>query len=309
MKNFKSLSLINVVSFLLLVILSNCKKEEISFIQSPEEKPLTVKSGIIYFKDRCAFENTMYMLHSKGQEYLATWEKEIGFDNSLRSSMEMDAENSNPDEEIISDPFFAAVINEDGIFAIGDSLHQLTFDIEYVTSKENLSILKEFKRDNKRSLSQKNSKIVEFPIVRSFQNNEGLKSVSGTHYEKVWSPCGYEPISAHLYYWCTNTLAYASIGIKIVGRKRSGTSCTGTFVNEKMGYAKVKGFTTFRLNWGDPENSEEGENDDTNETTVSKTLTWVLFNVLTCESIHAEYDYQVSYNCASCTQHYTRLWD
>jgi hypothetical protein len=314
MKKFKSFCLITVLSFLLFVFLTNCEKEEVPNLQSPQNELLTIEDGIVYFKDRCAFENTMYMLHSKGQENLSAWEKEIGFNNSLRSYMEMNSGYLNPEKEIISDPYFAAVINKDGIFAIGDTVHKLTFDIEYISTKENLPTLREINKGNAISKTFSSEEIKEFPISRKIGKDQRLKSISGTHYEEVWSPCGIEFISPHLYRWCTNTLAYASIGIKIVGRKRPGTNCDGIFANAKMSYAKAAGITYFLLN-GNAGNPDGGPKEGTNTTTVENVLTWCLFNVLTCQSIEAQFDYQVEYDCGSrghyitCTQHYDRFWD
>ena len=309
----KNLSLNLLISLVLVVIFTNCKNEEDLKRDSQQEEFLKVENGIIFFKDRCEFENTMYLLHSIGSEKLSAWEKEIGFGNSLRSYVEMNSDNFDPEREIIPDPFFASVVNKDGIFAIGDTVHKLTFDTEYVTTIENLPKLREVKKGNAISKAISSEVIKEFPISRKIGTNDGLKSISGMFLEEVWSPCGIEHISPHLYHWCTNTLVYASIGIKIVGRKRTGTNCDGMFVDAKMNYAKASGLTNFKIN-GNVALPQGGPKEGYNTYVVENVLAWCLFNYLTCESIQAEFEYEVEYSCGSkgytsCTQHYERFWD
>jgi hypothetical protein len=218
-------------------VFNSCSKDVASL--EDNSQPFKIENGILYFKNRCSFESTMYYLHSKKTDELENWESEIGFSNSLRSFYQ----NADFDrEELIEDLFFASVLNKDGLFAIGDTLHRISFKNEYVTSIDNLELL--LKTDDNLNNAQISDKIKIFPISRKINN---LKSVGGNLYEDVDSPCDIDWIKARLHYWCVNTLAYNTIGIKITGRQKRYDSCTGSFKDEVMNYGKVEGTTWYKV--------------------------------------------------------------
>ena len=85
---------------------------------------IEVTDGYLSFKSLEVFKTTMNSILKKPEKELSQWSQSIKFSNSLRASDERDSILMS--DRLISDPYFAAVVNKDGIFSIGDTLHRIT---------------------------------------------------------------------------------------------------------------------------------------------------------------------------------------
>ncbi len=101
---------------------------------------------------------------------LITWEKNIG-QSSLRAKFaelkETDSQELNPVEE----PYFAAVINKDGVFSIGSEIHVITYDNEYLIQNGNEEELKNVLNKN----IKLGSNLKSFSIQRSVLNQVSVE--------------------------------------------------------------------------------------------------------------------------------------
>lgn len=297
------------------VFLISCSENEIinlsedniiSTIYSNQD--IVVKDQIVHFKNLEVFKNTMDELHTNGRDYLIEWENKMCFDNSLRSYYENDSINEfYPDDAIIPDPFFASVVNKDGLFVIADSIHKITYETEYVIPNYDIDLLKTLNRPSLKSVSISGG-IIEFKIERGKTNSTNLKSVSGWNTIEINSPCGICWLSAHLKCWCVNFVAYSSVGIRISGRKANNKSTCSNFRDDSMWYAGVDGCA-----WARPSNFPPeallaycGSTFDSDKKNVDKTLLYQVGTSIYCERIECNYYYSDDGVCFN--QHWFEVW-
>lgn len=122
----------------MLFIFNSCE-EDLIVIENEEniieaEKSFVVVNDVVVFKSLESFSEVMLELHDYNSSELSSWEIENGITKSLRKvqldgSDEVDNEPSN---WLIPDSRFATVINSDGLYAIGDSMHYITDNNEYI---------------------------------------------------------------------------------------------------------------------------------------------------------------------------------
>ncbi|NOQ24812.1 MAG: hypothetical protein GQ564_05565 [Bacteroidales bacterium] len=122
----------------MLLIFNSCE-EELIIIENEEniieaEKSFVVVNDVVVFKSLESFSKVMIELHDYNSSELSSWEIENGITKSLRKvqlegSDEVDNE---PKNWLIQDSRFATVINSDGLYAIGDSMHYITNNNEYI---------------------------------------------------------------------------------------------------------------------------------------------------------------------------------
>ncbi|MGC9354874.1 MAG: hypothetical protein ACP5D9_13605, partial [Mariniphaga sp.] len=212
-----------------------------------------------------------------------------------------------PDNAIIPDPFFATVVNRDGVFVIADSIHKITFQKEYIIPGYDTSVLNKLNEPSLKNASLRND-IIEFDIIRGPTNIGGLKSVSGWNTRKISSPCGICWLSAHLKCWCVNFVAYSSVGIRISGRKARNKSSCSNFRDDSMWYAGVDGCA-----WARPGNFPPpalfqycGSKFDTDKKNVDKTLLYQVGTSIYCESVECHYYYSDDGVCFD--QHWFEVW-
>jgi hypothetical protein len=261
--------------------------------QLENQKDVWVENDIVYFKDRTAFKDALTELHRLDVDELEAWEKTIGFSNSYRKILNNQLSDElidDKDEFIIEDMYFASVVNQQGVFVLNDTIHKITYSTEYVIPDL------DFEKLNKINdgVTERVNNVETFKIKRGIFKEPSevvLKSVSGWETKKKrGKDDGFknDDLGVDLKCWCVNYLAYASIGVRIIGREDSWRG----WKNRRMDYAKVDGCAYYRLNWQDDEIIDCGSDDGVNEKKVAKTLTWVLVNINVCDSISCEYTYE-----------------
>lgn len=115
----------------------SCEKYEVyneDTINKVDER-FVVKNGVVHFTSIESFQNTIQEIQNFGSYDLAEWERRKGIENSLRKFQEELVEtdgNSTPSNWLIPDQKFATVVSRHGFFAIGDSMHLITRDREYI---------------------------------------------------------------------------------------------------------------------------------------------------------------------------------
>ena len=239
------------------------------------------------------FTNTINLLHKNGRDNLKTWEVEIGFENSLRKFYEDTVvAKSKTNEafetdswELVSDSFFASVVNKDGIYVVGDTIHKITYDIEYLITDGDFKKLEDLDNGLKSS-----GTVIEFNIIRQ-QGSD--KDWAGWRTIKKSCPCGNCNLSAHLKAWNVSYAYYASCGIRITGRKYDGK-----WKDDAMWWAKVDGCA--RINSCiytacSGYYTVCGNAEGTNKINVDKTLEYWVYplsgGILFCDYVHADYYY------------------
>lgn len=257
----------------MLLIYSCSEQQENDFLSIDEETQeysynsngVKVIDNVVYFRDSESFSETMNTLVTYNEQSLANWETENGFTTSYRKVLNGSSEDSlayitetdSAFAYIIESPAFATVVNNEGVFIIGDTIHKITYSTEYMIPELDFLALSEINpNDNTKSVS---SNILTFEIMRQRLTPVSLKSAEATESYIVGTllikkNSDTDPrifvnddgdelakISAHLYAWCNNYSSYSSIGIKLVGRKKG----TWGWRNDDMWYGEVYGETTY----------------------------------------------------------------
>jgi hypothetical protein len=224
-----------------------------------------VIDNVVYFRDSKSFSETMNTLVTYNEQSLANWETENGFTTSYRKVLNGSSEDSlayitetdSAFAYIIESPAFATVVNNEGVFVIGDTIHKITYSTEYMIPELDFITLSGIDSDDiTKSVS---SNIITFEIMRQRLTSVSLKSAEATESYIVGTllikkNSDTDPrifvnddgdelakISAHLYAWCNNYSSYSSIGIKLVGRKKG----TWGWRNDDMWYGEIYGETTY----------------------------------------------------------------
>ena len=184
-----------------------CNKEEIE--PANTSKSFTIENGYIRFKDNDSFQKTMKELNSMSISDLSQWESKNQITNSLRAAQSYDTVNL--ENTLVVDMRFAAVINSEGKFAIGDSMHLITKNKEYI-----YPIGSTFSVSGLKSAS---SEVRVFDIVKEDLSTSKLKSWADKWY--YFDTNGFNlPSTApglhrqiKIYVWSTSYAAYCSNGI------------------------------------------------------------------------------------------------
>lgn len=266
-------------------------------------------NDIVHFKNREAFKRTIDELHSNGRNTLKDWESKVCFDYSLRKLNDNDTINEPyPNDAIIQDPFFATVVNQDGLFVIADSIHKITFKTEYIIPNYNFRKLKELNSNNGLKSAIVDEEIVKFDITRG-KTDPLTKSVTWWNTREKSDPCGYCHLSAHVKCWCVNYVAYSSVGIRISGRKANDVPNCSDFRNDRMWLAEVDGCAWARPGNFPPEflGTYCGSSLNDDEYNVDKTLLYQVGTSIYCEKIEADYYYSDDGICYN--EHWFEVWD
>lgn len=229
------------------------------------ENPV-VENGIVCFQSMEGFRETMKFLHNCSDEEILKWQKSIGFNYSLLDYYNS-AEEFDSDSAIIPDMVFAAVVNADGFFSIGDSLHLITYEKEYVFNKEDY-----FAADgNIKSLT-------EFSIIRddiSINSPDKSKKIVGLGwFDEFYYITDYQRQKSSI--WNVSYLAYASVGIRVKYEQEVGFLWSTRWDNQNINYGSVSGTVCYRTNW-DPADTEltlSGSNTGTDKTDIQKTIVY-----------------------------------
>lgn len=245
-------------------LLFACQKEEspkVSAIKNSDSR-FTIENNYVRFKDVASFNSVMTDLNKLKTSELSKWEKENGISNSLRAA-ETDTINSvEPEDMLVVDLRFAAIINKDGLFAIGDSMHLITSDKEYVYkigTKVSLGNLKSGSSD-----------VRVFNIVKQKLGNSKLKSFANqTHYYDQWS-FDLPPSDAvgtrrvRCYVWSTSYVAYCSNGIGLYSEFRTKNWLGQKYWKDsRCQYMDLSGCSLYAINGVDQQSCDSDY--DTNE--------------------------------------------
>lgn len=170
---------------------------------------VAVKNGTLYFKDEDTFVRIINQLNAENAD-LDAWEKSLNFTNSLR-------QNQKDDEALdIPDPVFAAILNKDGVYYIGNEIHKVTPKYEYVIKDGNADKLKAVTAGNVQNLKRVVAHEIKFGVAA--QNFNARFQGKSTRKKTPYSNATH--LSAHLEAWDRTYALYASVGIRIKGRKK-----------------------------------------------------------------------------------------
>lgn len=298
--------------FIVLTLFSCSEEEQLKVRQKLDfynQDDVVVIDGIVHFKNRETFKTTIDVLHKNGRGRLKEWETKVGFYDSFRKLNDNDTINEPyPNNAIIQDPFFATVVNEDGLFVIADSIHKITFQSEYIIPDYDFELLKEIKNtDGLKSVKLKNE-IIKFEITRG-KADPLTKSVTWWNTREKYSPCGICHLSAHVKCWCVNYAAYSSVGIRISGRKANDITNCSDFRNDRMWLAEVDGCAWARPGNFPPEylGTYCGSSINDDEYNVDKTLLYQVGTSIYCEKIEANYYYSDDGICIN--EHWFEVWN
>jgi hypothetical protein len=295
----KSKTLIRYIlfSFTFFALTYSCSKNELSEKEQIQET-VYAKDNIVHFKSMKDFVKTINFLHSLHRKDLATWEKDLGFSKSMRNYYEELQDPNNADIEdrwsVIPDPVFASIVNEQGVFVIGDTIHKITYNYEYLITDGDLNKLDDLEKSE--TFKSSTSNIIQIPIIR-FEKDNNLKWVGWKTYEKT-DICDLTNRRAQLKAWNVTYALYASSGIRIVGRQHI-KNIWGNYdwKDWYMDYAKVDGCVRATAIVGAQSTGVYelcGSDEETDEKNVDKTLTYwagtgVVINVFW---VHANYYYE-----------------
>ncbi len=202
-------------------------------------RPL-VREGVVAFRDISEFRTTLRYLQEIGERNLSQWESDIGFPHSLRRETQS---YQNKDKLVIS-PFFASVINAKGQFSVGNMLHTITKEKEYVSEIST----------HMTGLPEQSD--VSYPIQR-FHSGKSLNTNDFWGHDKQWkTPClttsdyddSYD-YRVELEAWSENFSFYSDLGTRITYQEyKSG----GLFGRKKWRdtdawHLKVDGTAKFRV--------------------------------------------------------------
>lgn len=186
----------------------SCEQSELSKV----EPDVRLENGRVVFKDDLAFENTMNMLHTYEVEQIEQWEKGLGHDSYRNSDLFL------TEDEVVHDNQFAAILNENAEYQIGNTIHKITHEIEYMIpiGKEEALISKDFSDND----------IEKFEIINK---NFDLKDEKGNSLEAARGPWG--TITTKLQYasdrrfklqgWNQTFVNYANCGVRTIFQRQN----------------------------------------------------------------------------------------
>ncbi|OJJ22600.1 hypothetical protein BKI52_07935 [marine bacterium AO1-C] len=185
---------------------------------------VVVKNGALHFKNQDAFINIITQLNGDNVD-LNAWEESINFTNSLRQHQE--------DEEglDIPDPVFASILNTEGVYYIGKEVHKVTPKYEYVVKDGNTETLEAIVAGNTSNL--RGVKVHEIKYGVAAQSFNARFQGKSTRKKTPYSNATH--LSAHLEAWDRTYALYASVGIRIKGRKKKRRK----WKDDEMWFAEV----------------------------------------------------------------------
>ncbi len=278
----------------------SCNKEKIEKESlAPSDQEVYVKNNIVHFATMDNFKTTVDQLMNYTEDELEKWENSIGFNNSMRKYYQNLEEPDQPELlerwKLIPDAVLATLVNDDGVYVVDGEIHKITYEYEYIIRDGDYSKLTDIENISKNKNA--NSAIGVFKIQRK-TNDSDLKWVGWKTYEKT-DICGMTDRRAQLKAWNITTVAYASCGMRIVGRqyiKKCGL-CRKKWVDWYMDWAKVDGCA--RMNYwigGSTSGVFEhcASDQGTNTKRVDKTLGYAvgIGAVVNCYWIHGTYYYK-----------------
>ena len=207
----------------------------------------------MHFKDVEAFKKVMIDLNQKSLDELETWIVE----NEFNTSLYLDSTSTLD----VPDPAFRAILNKDQLYIVGDEIRKITKFEELAVKYDQAIDIETIDWKNSKKLISTPIKIgnVDYSIITAANRKEIIKTgpyntdplytepwfaktcVQGPwgglecNYDSRYSGTDNKKVSAHLEVWNRTYLLYASAGIRIKGRERTG----GKWRNSAMTYASI----------------------------------------------------------------------
>ena len=199
-------------------------QKEVKPVNDAQAVEVVVKNGALHFKNQDAFVKTVTKLNEESAD-LDAWEKSLNFTNSLRQ-VEGDVESLD-----IPDPVFAAILNADGVYYIGKEIHKVTSKYEYVIKDGDEQKLAAITVGNGQNLKAVVAHEIKFGNAENASNLrfQGKSTRKKTPYSYATH------LSAHLEAWDRTYALYASVGIRIKGRKKKRRK----WKDDEMWFAEV----------------------------------------------------------------------
>jgi hypothetical protein len=238
MKNVRKLSIVPLL--LCLIFIVGCSDDS-DLITKPENQipvDLKVRDGVVHFENQLAFNKTMELLHKNGPSQLENFERSIGFTNSLRSKL-LSIENEELPPVNIKDLFFASVVNSEGVFFIGNTIHKITEEFEFAMPNGDEKLLTEALA-NRTSEKFKDAGIVEHRIISRDFSNAHFSGESQQSQSLGTDQSGNSKRIV-MQAWSRNYLAYASNGVNLntESYRRTCGLCSKKWRDSAVEYIKV----------------------------------------------------------------------
>lgn len=258
------------VMLLVFTCLFACKKESSNIEASKED--IEVKDGYLTFKNSEAFKNTMDIILKKPERELSQWNQSINFTNSLRSSYEQDSILAS--DRLIPDPYFASVVNKQGMFAIGDTLHRITENYEYAlkNGENTLNTLLSIQSSDEAQSIQG----IKIHRVTGIKESKSGNSVSFTGKQsRYYEQCNDgRPNRVELAVMTRNYLVYQFARVEADGEayRRGGVFGSRNWHPEEMYYTTITGTIDLKLANGLTQNDVPVNVSGYNQQSVGQTL-------------------------------------
>lgn len=216
---------------------NNTQNEVAPTNQVQQTEDIIVKNGALHFKNEAAFLKTVARLNDEGSD-LATWEKSLNFDNSLRKAQEEAPEQNEVLD--IPDQVFAAILNKDGVYYIGNEIHKVTPKVEYTIKDGDAKKLQAIAQGNVQNLKNVEAFKVKFGTTTQKPN---ARFQGKSILRKAPYPNTATHLSAHLEAWSRGYALYSSVGVRIKGRKykRGGAFGRRKWRDDDMWFAEIGG--------------------------------------------------------------------
>ncbi len=228
-----------------------CVQENESF-ETPKQQTaikaeVTVIDGAVHFKDVQAFSNTMTLLHKGGIQKLEDFENSIGFQNSLRSTLVQEDGEEQVININIKDLYFASVVNQKGIYFIGNTIHKIDSEYEYALSDGNETLLsKALMLSNANAKKESVNGLVMHKITGiGISSNSSARFSGKAEHITYWAINNGEPKRVTMDAWSRNYLKYSSNGVNITTEsyRKGGALGSKAWRDSKVDYLKVDGTT------------------------------------------------------------------
>jgi len=293
-------------------LLVACHKEENEEAVSKSEDGFTIENNYVRFYSKESFIKTMSALHKLSTSELPKWEKEHGIQNSLRSKQWDTTKTIDVENMLVQDMRFASVINEDGVYAIGDSIHKITQDKEYVY-RIGTSV-------SSTTLGRSSSGVRVFLIKKQILNLDApldnnvikTRSMADQYVYYDQTQMDIPPSSAkgtrrvRFYAWSTSYIAYCSNGIGMHSQFRTKNFWGQLYWKDSpMAYMGMSGYAWYLYNGFDKQ--KYSYDSDTNEYNEQCTIAYEFAGTIYTYRINAAFGFNL--NSKYPFYYYNTIWN
>ncbi|TYR37472.1 hypothetical protein FXV77_05560 [Sphingobacterium phlebotomi] len=270
------------------------------------------EKGYIRFDDLASFQAVVGSLDNEEDSVIAAWESSIGF-SSLRAKFaalaETDEEYLNPVEGVDN---FGAVINQDGVFAIGDTIHVVTYEKEYLITDGDESKIANVTSQNASSQNVETFNIERTPLrvaeidgapfMSAFATWSGTKGVTEP---ECTAPGRRERVVLEAF--ANNYASYGKIGARIKGEayRKGGLFGSKKWRDDEVQYGKMQGVAKYYYAAPDPIMKSiwaEGWDKEQIRNIVDEYYTTPFYSSFDAEFIEVTYTYRKNTGCPLVTK-------